>query len=478
MIKYDEFCTKFCEIESRYKLFELEFNGIKYWKYARYYVYNVLLKMYGHSVPFWFDRENSYKLSQYTYKYQKITDSIFHNVNVGLKKDVLLFSFSRRVKAGNQYISPVTDEICTHMKRNCCVIEEPYCGGYYRPAPIWGIKYFDVWDGVGKESKVYEPLNRGQLRRQLLSIFEQEFGITFTSEEKKVLLVNINYFVMYRDELVANYKRVISKISPKLVLYTSAYIGNGVVLTETLKEMGIPSIEIAHGFQDDDCIAYNYSELGLNDALPDYIFVYSEIERESIKWGIPKDHIRVVGFPEGEKRSKELLAKRKKEKKKVITFISNANKTIEKYINYLSENIDADAYEIIFKLHPVEYGSWKSVYGNLSEKVHIVDHNEKDIHFYLANSDFVIGIVSTALIEAAFYPVDIFILDEEGRQGMKALLKTERAVLVHDGKELFSNITSGHSYCAQKDNSIIKRNAIENINTEIEKIMNENQTIK
>lgn len=474
MVKYDEFCTRFCEIENRYKLFDLEFNGIKYWKYARYYVYNVLMKEYGHSVPFWFDNENSYKLPQYTYAYQKITDSIFHNVNVGFEKDVLLFSFSRRVKVGNQYTSPVTDEIAIHLDRSHCVIEEPYCGGYYRPASIWGIKYFNVWNGVGNESKVYVPLNRGQLRKQLLRIFEQEFGITFTKEEKNILLVNINYFVMYRDELIENYKKVISKVNPKLVLYTSAYIGNGVVLTETLKEMGIPGIEIAHGFQDDDCIAYNYSELGLNDALPDYIFVYSQIEKDSIKWGIPKDHIRVVGFPEGEKRSRELLTKQNKGKKKIITFISNANKTIEKYVNYLAENIDTDKYEIIFKLHPVEYGSWKSVYGNLSKKVHIVDHNEKDIHFYLVKSDFVIGIVSTALIEATFYPADIFVLDEEGCQGMKALLKTERAVLVHDRKELLSNITSGHSCCRQKDNSIIKRNAIENINREIEKIMNEN----
>ncbi len=478
MIKYDEFCKKFCEVESRYKLFDLEFNGIKYWKYARYYIcWVVREKLFGISAPFWFDDKNEWKLPQYTHKYQKVTDAIFHNINLGSQKDILLFTFSRRIKRGNKYISPVTDEIALNLEKSHCIVETPYCEGYYRPTPIRDIKYFDVWDGVGKEHKIYTPINRGQLRKQLLYIFEQEFDIIFTAEEKRILLININYFIMHRSELMTNYRRVISKINPKLVLYTSAYIGNGVVLTETLKEMGIPSVEILHGYEDDNIVPYNYSEVGMNDALPDYIFVYSQIQKDLIKWGIPKDNIRVVGYPEGEKRSTELLAQKKKNKKKVITIISSLHQSIEKYVNDLAKKIDKDKYEIVFKLHPAEFGSWKSIYKTLSNEIQIIDSNDKDIHYYLANSDFVIGINSTALFEAAFYPVDVFILEEEGYQGMKIMLEAKRAILVHDSQELVSYITAERSVNNQKVDDFFQRNAIKNINKEIEGIIRKHREI-
>ena len=477
MIKYEEFCKKFCEVESRYKLFDLEFNGIKYWKYARYYVYRVVIeKLFGISAPFWLDNENQWKLSKYTHKYQKITDAIFHNIDLSFQKDILLFTFSRRVKVGEKYISPVTDEIALNLEKSHCIVETPYCGGYYRPTPIRGIKYFDVWDEVGKEHRIYTPINRGQLRKQLLYIFEREFDITFTTEEKRILLININYFIMHRSELVTNYKRVISKINPKLVLYTSAYIGSWVVLTETLKEMGIPSVEILHGYVDDNYIPYNYSQIGLNDALPDYIFAHSQIQKDLIKWGIQKENIRVVGHPEAEKRSKQLLEQSPKREKKVITFISGASHSMEKYINELVENINAEEYEIIFKLHPTELGSWKNNYKNLSKRVSVIDNNEMDIHYYLANTDIVIGIYSTALIEATLYPVDIFILKEDGYQGLEFLLKKKRAILVSDSKELFSYIASGRSCCEQVENCFFKRDAIQNINSEIEQIIKESES--
>lgn len=472
-MEYTETCAKFCEIEARYNLFDLEFNGIRYWKYARYYVACILgQKIYGFSVPFWLDTENPWKIPRYSHKYQKYTDAIFHNVNHTLEKDIMLFTFQRRVKYKKKYISPVTDEISLHLQRSHCIIEEPYCGGYYRPTPIRKIKYFDVWEGIGDETNVYTPINRGQLRKQLLRIFEQEYDILFTQSEKKNIISNLNYYIMYHDELVANYKKILSKVRPKVVIYTSSYIGIRVILTEVLKELKIPCIEILHGYVDDSNIAYHYAKEGLNDSLPDYIFAYSQIQKDILKWGIPKDCVRVVGNPWLEKRKKECLIDRKKEKeRKIITFISSARPAIEKYLVKLAEQIDQDKYEIVFKLHPLEFDSWRMVYQNLPDYVRVIDNNEKDIHSYLANSDFVIGITSTALFEAAAYPADIFILEEESWQSMHILLQAGRATLVHNDDELYSCIMSSSEDKSEIKSCFWAENAIENINMEIEKII-------
>lgn len=477
MVEYIEFCDKFCEIERQYRLLDIEFNGVKYWKYARYYVYNILIyKLYGMNFSFWFDNKNEWRLLKYTHKYQKLTDILFHNINLSLKKDVLLFTFNRRIKSDKKYISPVTDEISMQLKRSHCIVESPYCGGYYRPTPIRGIKYFDVWDGVGDKSKEYKPINRGQLRKQLLCIFETEFDLKFTAEEKRILLTNINYYIMYRNDLMTKYRRIIKKIAPKIVLYTAAYIGDMVVLTEVLKELDIPSVEILHGYVAENNVAYTYKEIGLNDALPDYIFAYSQIQKDSIKWGIPKESVRVVGNPWLEKRKKDFISESNiQREKKQIVFISGALSSIEKYLVYMAENIDLDKYDITFKLHPEEYGCWKNIYKELPDGVKVVDNNENDIHYYLAHADFVIGITSTALFEAAIYSAKIIVLEENSWQSMEILLKAGRASLVSNAQELFLSVTDDKCQESQNNTSFYAENAIENINNEIEKIITERE---
>lgn len=133
--------------------------------------------------------------------------------------------------------------------------------------------------------------------------------------------------------------------------------------------------------------------------------------------------------------------------------------------------------KLFLKLHPAEYGSWKNIYKTLSNEIQIIDSNDKDIHYYLANSDYVVGINSTALFEARFYPVDVFILEEEGYQGMKIMLEAKRAVLVHSSQELVSCITAEHSANNQKIDDFFQRNAIKNINKEIEGIIRKHREI-
>lgn len=479
MIKYDELCKRFCELESRYQLFELDCNGITYWKYARYYLYRVLLnKLYGIQTP-WLYHENMYKIPKYSYPFQRFTDWIFHNVNIGCKKDILLFTFNRRVKKGRKYISPVTDEITLHMEQSCCVVESPIHGGYYRPTPIPRIKYFDVWNDVGKAEE-YKPISRGELRRQLLTVFEKEFDIVFTNEEKKILLKNVNYFIMYRRELMANYKKLIKKICPKLVFLTQSYIGEWVVLTETLQEMGIPSVEILHGYVDDNYVPYNYAIPGLHNALPDYILAYSQIQKDTVNWGIPKENILVVGYPEGEKRARELIPTRKKKgAKKRITFISSMMNIMGEYVKEIAANVDLEEYEILFKLHPNEYQNWEENYPKIPESVKIIDNNDKDIHYFIAISDAVIGINSTALFEAAFYPTEIFILEEDSYENMGILLNSGKAKLIHGMKELIDRITrlEDKTVCDFDYNAVYSKNSIQNIQKEVQRILNEMKPI-
>lgn len=472
---YEQLCRKICEIETSYDLFHLSFHDVAYWKYARYYVYRILLhKFFGIHTP-WLEKKNGIEYKEQPHFIPKFTDPIFHSEDSTVSGDILMFTFNRRARQGKLYVSSVTDEIALNLEVSNCIVEVPFNNGYYQPVPIKDIKYFDPWEGVGSGDgqKPYNYINRGTLRRQLLQIFEKEFDISFSLEEKNILTTNINYFIMYRQELMANYRSVIQKVNPKLVLLTTSYIGEWVVLVELLKELKIPSIEILHGYVDDNYLPYNYQKKGMNDAQPDYIFVYSQLQKDQVNWGIPYDHIRITGYPEGEKRSRELLAHPLKRNKKRITFISNMVQVMEKYLNVLAENINLAEYEILFKLHPNEYTCWNEIYKNLSQCVQVIDHNKYDIHYYLANSDIVVGINSTALFEATFYPVDIYILQEDSYQNMNLLIRSGAATLVCGSPALLSCIYENSAGKSSNNDNIFRKNSINNVNSEIERILGE-----
>ncbi len=472
-MNYDQLCRKICEIEDKYDLFHLTYNDVAYWKYARYYVYRVLLhKFFGIHTP-WLENKKENDYIKQPHFLQKFTDPVFHNESSSISNDILMFTFNRRSRQGEVYVSSVTDEISLNLELSNCIVEVPYNGGYYQPIPIKNIKYFDPWEGIGLDNgqKSYIPISRGLLRRQLLQIFEKELEIAFSLEEKNILNTNINYYIIYRQDLMANYRKVIQKVNPKLVILTTSYIGEWVVLIELLKELKIPIIEILHGYVDDNYLPYNYIRQGMNDAQPDYIFVYSQLQKDQVNWGIPKDRIRVVGYPEGEKRSRELLAHPLNRSKKRITFISNMAQVMEKYLNVLAEKINLEEYEILFKLHPNEYTCWKEIYKNLSQQIHVIDHNENDIHYYLANSDIVVGINSTALFEATFYPVGIYILQEDSYQNMNLLLKSGAATLVSDSTGLLSSIYENSEGKSSNNDIIFRKNSIKNINSEIKNIL-------
>lgn len=472
-LTYADLCKIFCEIESEFGLFDVEYEGTKYWKYARYYVYRALLnKLFGIHTP-WMENEKVTVAPKYNHWYQRFTDSIFHNIDTATQKDILLFTFNRRVKRDGKYVSPVSDEIALNLKRSKCAVEALCNGGYYRPTPIWNIKYFDPWSGVGESSHDKNRLLVGKFRKQVLAPFEENLHMKFTREEKYRLSLNVNFFIMDYKKIMENFTYVIQKINPKLALLSSSYIGEQIVLIEALRKFNIPSVEILHGYVDDHYLPYNYARVGMHDAQPDYILAYSQIQKESVHWGIERDRVRVVGFPEGEKRSAQLLAKAGKREKKRILFISSMQSQIIKYIDKLADHLDNREYEIVFKLHPNEYAAWRDLYENVPEKVCVVDNNKRDIHYFLANSDIVVGINSTALFEASYYPVDIFILKEESYQNMEILLKAGGGCLLQDEEELLYHVLHLPKRNPSRDTCLYKRNAIDNINREIEKILNE-----
>lgn len=161
----------------------------------------------------------------------------------------------------------------------------------------------------------------------------------------------------------------------------------------------------------------------------------------------------------------------KEKKKKKILFISQTLREIFEYAAELSKRLDLDKFEIIIKLHPREFGNWRKEFGKILKdcSVTIIDNSNKDIYYYLAQADYVVGIFSTVLLEATMFNTNIVILKKASYTYMKELYENNMAQLI-DNIDMLEEIVTNNLCTSVKtktyfeSNSIIKvKEAIKNI---------------
>ena len=93
-----------------------------------------------------------------------------------------------------------------------------------------------------------------------------------------------------------------------------------------------------------------------------------------------------------------------KKESKSILFISDGHTTkqvLQELALYLNSKLHD--YKIFYKLRPEEYQTWNEEYSllqNVSDRVHVIQDDRKDIYYYFKKCEFVIGTTSTALVEA------------------------------------------------------------------------------
>src|SRR5699024_2275823 len=113
-------------------------------------------------------------------------------------------------------------------------------------------------------------------------------------------------------------------------------------------------------------------------------------------------------------------------KKKQILFISQG--TIGKELAKLALNISRNMpdYHFIFKLHPGEFDRWRSEYTELStaakfENFEVIDNNKINLYRFLAESDYQIGVYSTAIFEGLTLGCKTVLFNLPGIEYMKDL---------------------------------------------------------
>lgn len=442
-----EICELFLQLEENNELFEkLEVNNIKIWHYIRYNIYNLILEMLGifknpnHDKVF-YKRQNTIK--------DWIDKDILKNQFRIKHKEVFILNHQRRIKQGKFYKCNYTDEWLKKFDKSYYVFELQHADGFhFKPVKTKNLRYIDQIQFIKILHKKYrgESVYFREAKKVadfLIKILENAFEIEFGIKEKKKTIQSIVHKATARDGLKDYYEYLLKRIKPQIIIYVVGTGFDQMILAETGRELEIPTVEIQHGHMGSGHLGYNFKCNVRLNSFPEYLFVTGQHEVEAIRPPIPKENIYITGSPELDLKVNNYKKKlqNQKKSKKIITFISGGEREIIDAAIEMYQKLDKERYKIYLKLHPSEYTSWRKKYNELENYgVCVVDDSLNDIYYYLAISDYLIGIASTVLFEATRFECDIMILKAGRYLNAESLINTGNGVYINSIDEAIKRI--------------------------------------
>lgn len=461
------------EAEAENGLFDLKVNDIYLWQYVRYIcLAKILEEITGveticRDISAIQDRKEGLKWKGCLKRQQFLAH----------KKDILVLNHPGRVKEGKYYKCRVTDTILDHLEYSYYVYEREYFGLHYTPVQTRDLKYIDV-DIIKKVIKYDEEQNKKQLSvfvKKIICTFENYCQIVMSKGMKQFICSYVfsAYKDLFYDRIWA--KIVLTLVRPKLVIETVGYNPFVQTVVAEARKCHIPTIELQHARIGDTHLAYNYIYKGKIDTFADYMFVYGNYDKEIPRYPIKADHVIAVGYPELEKKACYYAKIKKRDKRKVITFLSapGPGEIVLKYAIELRKKEELKDYRMIYKLHPGEYRDWKVWYPQLENSgLEIISDNLHDIYYYLGHSDYVVGISSTVLFEAMEFVTQIFVIKDGDYRKAEYLYQNNYAILVENPSQLISEMEkdSGKKQI-KRENEYFEKNSIQNIQYHIKNIM-------
>ena len=446
MMNVEEVCERFLQMEATRELFDkLRIDNVPIWCYFRANIYDYMLEMLcGVEEP-------NYRKPQLEIKsniIEWLDDHVLRNQFMVGKRDVLIFNHARRVKQGGVYKCIYTDEWLKDFKRSYYVYEAKYVGEiHFKPVKTKNLRYIDYEQFANIFHKIYDmgiyKTQISKASKELVNVLEEEFDIVFEYKQRKWITDYITGAWWRRLRCRDYYRYLLAKIQPKVIVYVVGYIVDYMIVAELAKEMGIPTIELQHGHIGRTQVPYNFkADVKLN-TFPDYLFVTGQYEIDTARLPIPKENVYVVGSPELDRKleyyNKALEGKVKK--KRIITFISSGEYEIANAAMELYEKLNKRDYKLYLKLHPSEYTNWKEKYPKLVESgVDVVSDSRHDIYYYLAVSDYMIGISSTVLFEASRFKCKMMILKVGRYVSSESIIRTGNGVYIESMEEAYNRI--------------------------------------
>ncbi len=417
---------KFLEIEEKYGLYDKEIQGINYWLLIRIKIFTdyITTETYHLTPGTKLNRNILYKIKKFPQYYFNSFFSMLRTKKQ--KKDILLVCHPRRIINENGlYECIYTDRIARELK-DYISIEEPFLDNHLKPVETSNLVYSDIIETrayIGYNcKKFFFSQKYSSLKKEVLDEIQaplMEISRAYNIEINIHKMMELCCYYIYKATCYERfYKYIINRFQPKIIVETVGYSLNAMSLNVVAHNAGRRVIELQHGHISSDHEAYHFSSDYKKKIaqLPDELYLFSDYYKRLVQ--MPGVKLVTVGFPYFEENVRKYQISKTQKVSKNILIISNylVGKRLALLALKLAQEIKSRNLEwnIIFKLHPSEFGNWEKTYPELVdiENIDVAWDRKINIYHYLATSEFVIGLNSTATYEALGFGANVIIYDD------------------------------------------------------------------
>lgn len=215
-------------------------------------------------------------------------------------------------------------------------------------------------------------------------------------------------YVSHMSRLSAVFHRLLNAFRPNILFFSSAYAIANMFFIGAAKEHGIPAVEIQHGLIGDTHVAYNsFCRNVPQQYYPDCLLTYGAFDRDVPRHLIPKNGIFVVG----NKLLDELSGMDRRDKSGILVVgnISN-NDSLLQLAGVLKEACPNEI--VTYRAHAEEANQEEALQRLRKKRIEISNDARVSIYQLLLQHKWVIGTLSTVLLEALRFHCCVCVLED------------------------------------------------------------------
>lgn len=344
-----------------------------------------------------------------------LRERLFHSPSGAFRSRDVLFALTprqMRLPDGRE-VAQMLDFFITKLGCSSAVLESRKPGDAYLPRPNWPrVFHLDGYEGrfmafVRSRRDVKESAR--EFAEKVVVELSAIFGIVLDVDKVAHLTAKVVCLQLFYGPL---FRKWLRRLGIKCVVTVVHYAPVNQILCCSAHAEGIPVVELQHGTIYSAHSAYNLPQRNERYA-PDYLFAWGEHWAGQTR-NFALKRTLCTGYPALE----YLLANnppRIKEGARKILFISQGTigAELSRRAVELRAQLPGTRYEIVYKLHPNETKTWRGLYPWLVDsEVKVVSNSETSVYELFRDASAVVGVYSTAVIEALMWQVKGFVFKD------------------------------------------------------------------
>lgn len=408
---------RFYAFERRGGLMHREIGGCRYWHLVRFSVYHKLvlplLTTVSSAHPDRRRRAGGF-LVHLRALCGVLRDLLFFNPSLSRRRCEILFALEPRktVMPDGRRISLLLDFFIPRMRASIGVLELRPTEGLFAAFRLgfraFRICGFPVRRRAFRASPRFHRIGKeiGEESEWVASRLSREFGVEVSGKRLGKL---IERTVLDRQVALPVFRSWLRRLGVRCLVVGVHYSRYNLILTEAAHDLGLEVVELQHGLVIPEHVAYNLPEPGSPYA-PDVLLSWGKCWERGLR-NFPRKEVVPVGYPYLEHFLGVYPSRRQMHARKSVLFVSQG--TVGYGLSRLAVELHGlmPEMDILYKLHPSESRTWRTLYPELvGSGVEVVENATRNIYSCFGDADAMVGSYSTALIEGFMWGLRAYVL--------------------------------------------------------------------